>query len=90
LVYGNGLVVVRESKFGKSRELPLHPSTLDALRRYLRRPDRPRPGAATPCRARAASASRGGCRTNAGGPNLDDFREGGSTGAAAGLRLPPQ
>jgi integrase len=32
----NGLVTVREGKFGKSRELPLHPSTLLALRDYLR------------------------------------------------------
>jgi integrase len=36
-----GLLVVRQTKFGKSRELPLHRSTLAALRRYLRRPDRP-------------------------------------------------
>jgi len=33
---GNGLLTVRESKFGKSRELPLHPSTVTALREYLR------------------------------------------------------
>jgi integrase len=32
----NELLTVRESKFGKSRELPLHPSTVAALRRYLR------------------------------------------------------
>jgi len=32
----NGLLTVRESKFGKSRELPLHPSTITALRDYLR------------------------------------------------------
>lgn len=38
----NGLVVVRNGKFGKSRELPLHPSTVGALRDYLRRRDRPR------------------------------------------------
>jgi len=37
----NGLLVVRKGKFGKSRELPLHPSTLDALRCYLHRSDRP-------------------------------------------------
>ncbi|MBA3746544.1 MAG: tyrosine-type recombinase/integrase [Solirubrobacterales bacterium] len=35
------LLVVRDSKFGKSRELALHPTTLRALRRYLRRRDRP-------------------------------------------------
>jgi integrase len=39
--FEHGLLVVSDSKFGKSRELPLHPSTIDALRRYLRRQDRP-------------------------------------------------
>ncbi len=43
----NGLVVVRKGKFGKSRELPLHPSTVAALRDYLRRRDRPRSAAST-------------------------------------------
>ena len=36
-------LLVRGAKFGKSRELALHPSTTTALRRYLRRPDRPSP-----------------------------------------------
>ncbi len=31
-----GLLIVRQGKFGKSRELLLHPSTLDALRAYER------------------------------------------------------
>ncbi|MGO9901720.1 MAG: tyrosine-type recombinase/integrase, partial [Solirubrobacteraceae bacterium] len=31
-----GVITVREGKFGKSRELPLHPTTVTALRRYLR------------------------------------------------------
>ena len=35
------------SKFGKSRLVPLHPTTVAALRRYLARHDRPRPGAPT-------------------------------------------
>lgn len=35
-----GTLIVRDSKFGKSRLLPLHPSTVRALRRYLRRRDR--------------------------------------------------
>ena len=35
-----GLLLVRNSKFGKSRELPLHPSTLEALRTYDRIRDR--------------------------------------------------
>jgi len=45
-VHGGVLVVV-ETKFGKSRELPLHESTTEALRRYLRRRDRPRPATPT-------------------------------------------
>lgn len=36
-----GCLLIRGAKFGKSRELALHPSTTAALRRYLRRPDRP-------------------------------------------------
>ena len=32
----HGVLTVRETKFGKTRELPLHPSTVDALREYLR------------------------------------------------------
>ena len=31
-----GVVTVRDSKFGKARELPLHPTTVTALRDYLR------------------------------------------------------
>jgi integrase/recombinase XerD len=32
----NGLLIVRDSKFGKSREVPLHPSTVMALETYAR------------------------------------------------------
>jgi integrase len=35
-----GIVTVRGTKFGKSRELPLHPSTTEALRAYSRLRDR--------------------------------------------------
>jgi integrase len=38
-----GTLTVRNAKFGKSRELPLHPSTTAALTRYLSRRDRPTP-----------------------------------------------
>ncbi|MDP9294083.1 MAG: tyrosine-type recombinase/integrase [Actinomycetota bacterium] len=41
------LLVVRDSKFGKSRELPLHPSTIRALRDYLRLRDRHQPPPST-------------------------------------------
>lgn len=37
-----GVIVIRAGKFGKSRELPLHPSTVIAVSEYLRRADRPR------------------------------------------------
>ncbi len=43
----NGCLVVRGAKFGKSRELALHPSTVAALRRYLRAAERPPPAAGT-------------------------------------------
>ncbi len=47
LDWDNGVLTVRSSKFGKSREVPLHPSTLGALRAYQRRCDQlcPRPKA---------------------------------------------
>jgi integrase len=35
-----GIITVRDGKFGKSREVPLHPSTLDALLEYARHRDR--------------------------------------------------
>src|SRR4029079_4924355 len=43
--WNHGLLVVRKSKFDKSRELPLHPTTVGALRAYARVRDRlcPRP-----------------------------------------------
>jgi integrase len=42
-----GCLLVRGAKFGKSRELALHPSTVTALQRYLRRADRPPPSPGT-------------------------------------------
>lgn len=36
------LLTIRRGKFGKSRQLPVHPTTAQALRDYLDRPDRPR------------------------------------------------
>lgn len=33
--YDDGLLTIRDSKFGKSRLVPLHPTTLDALAGYL-------------------------------------------------------
>ena len=42
------LLTVRLSKFGKSRELPVHGSTIEALDRYLSDADRPTAAAARP------------------------------------------
>jgi integrase len=42
-----GTLTVRNAKFGKSRELPLHATTTSGLTRYVRRRDRPRPVGAT-------------------------------------------
>jgi integrase/recombinase XerD len=38
-----GTLLVRDTKFGKTRELPLHPTTTEALGRYRRHDDRPSP-----------------------------------------------
>lgn len=54
----HGLLVVRQGKFGKSRELPLHPSTVDALRDYLRRRDRPRSAASAPALLLSTAGTR--------------------------------
>jgi integrase len=43
----SGRLVVRHGKFGKTRELALHPTTVDALRRYQRLCDRIAPATGT-------------------------------------------
>jgi integrase len=50
------VLVVRHGKFGKSRELPLHPSTVTALSQYAAVRDRRRPP--TPARAWFVSSNR--------------------------------
>lgn len=40
-----GTITVRWTKFDKTRRLPLHASSVEALHAYLARPDRPRAGA---------------------------------------------
>jgi integrase/recombinase XerD len=59
--WAHGLLVVRNGKFGKSREVALHDSTLAGLERYLERRRRlcPRPGH-RPCFCRAGAP---GCAT---------------------------
>jgi len=44
----NGVLTIRDTKFGKSRYVPLHPSTQRALQRYAARRDRCCPNPATP------------------------------------------
>jgi integrase len=46
--WAEGLVLIRESKFAKSRQVALHPSALDALVRYCRRRDELRPACQNP------------------------------------------
>jgi integrase/recombinase XerD len=54
----HGLIVVRAGKFGKSRQLPLDPSTIGALRRFLRRKDRPQSAGARPALFVSATGTR--------------------------------
>ncbi len=48
LNFEHGLLTVRDAKFGKSREVPLHPTTLQVLHSYLRERDRLQPAPGTP------------------------------------------
>jgi integrase len=43
--FDQGLLTIRDTKFGKSRQLPLHPSTVAALASYAQRRDQRRPKA---------------------------------------------
>ena len=40
-----GIITIRDSKFGKSRQIPLHPTAVTALRRYRDQRERLRPSA---------------------------------------------
>jgi len=51
-------LVVRNSKFGKSRELPLHPTTIAALRDYLQLRDQVHPNVETPALLITATGKR--------------------------------
>jgi integrase len=53
-----GVLTVRGAKFGKSRELPVHESTVDALRGYLRRRRRLRPESPSAAFFLSASGNR--------------------------------
>lgn len=43
-----GLLTIRNSKFGKSRQVPLHPTSVEALAAYARRRDKRRPRPKSP------------------------------------------
>lgn len=53
-----GLLVVRDTKFGKSRELALHPTTVRALGEYLDRADRPDAASEVPAVFVSATGTR--------------------------------
>lgn len=54
----HALIAVRDSKFGKSRELAVDPTTIAALQRYLRRADRPTPVEPTTALFTSATGTR--------------------------------
>lgn len=53
-----GELVVRNAKFGKSRLVLLHPTTIAALERYLRRRERLRPAPRTPALFTSSAGTR--------------------------------
>lgn len=53
-----GLLLIRNGKFGKSRVLPLHATTVDALRHYGRRRDRPPVSTCTPAMLVSTAGTR--------------------------------
>lgn len=46
--FEQGILAIRDSKFGKSRQVPLHPTTVEALLAYVRRRDERRPKPRSP------------------------------------------
>lgn len=54
----NRLLTMRDTKFGKSREVVLHPTTITALRSYLARRDRPVPSETTTAVFTSAAGTR--------------------------------
>jgi integrase/recombinase XerD len=58
-----GLLTVRDTKFGKTRLIPLHPSTVTALRGYITRRDQIRPRTATTALFVNVSGGRLGIRS---------------------------
>jgi integrase len=54
----HGVITVRETKFGKSRELPVHDTTVEALRAYAKRRRQLYPEADTPAFFLSAAGTR--------------------------------
>jgi integrase len=60
---GRGVLIVRDSKFDRSREVPLHDTTLNALHRYVRLRDQHHPTPRSPSLFLSRSAGRLSYRT---------------------------
>ncbi|MEU1569459.1 tyrosine-type recombinase/integrase, partial [Streptomyces mirabilis] len=56
--FDSELLVVRHTKFDKSRLVPLHPSTIEALRRYMDFRDRTRPHRVCPALLVSSTGAR--------------------------------
>ena len=81
-----GVLLVRESKFNKSRYLPVHASTLDALERYARQRDRLCPNPLDPSFFVSLRRRRlDDCAVHATFRRLCD-----ATGVGAGAPFPPR
>ncbi|HXL93584.1 MAG TPA: tyrosine-type recombinase/integrase [Streptosporangiaceae bacterium] len=55
---GQGLLTIRNTKFGKSRQLPLHPTVIEALADYAHRRDERRPKPKSPSFFTSATGTR--------------------------------
>jgi len=56
--YDHGVLLIRDTKFGKSRELAIEQTTIRALREYLARRDRPVPAEPTAAAFTSAAGTR--------------------------------
>lgn len=58
----DGVLTIRDTKYGKHRQVPIHPSTMAALRDYIRARDRLRSGLCSPAGTPALFVSTRGTR----------------------------
>lgn len=54
----DGVLTIRNAKFGKSRDVPVHPTTVDALRGYAARRDERRPSPKSPAFFTSSTGTR--------------------------------